>query len=202
MLSRPVPPRPVPPGRSPAAVALVLVALLSGCASDRGPGEQAVATVEAAYAQVRPKARALAPERAAVIEAELARARTAAKEGDWVTVFTATSALPAEIERLSEEISIRTETSRAEWDSTNAAIAARLQDVDAAIERLTPPAPRPAGVGIDDVARARDELSAARVAWSQAIAARERGSYDDARLKAGEVQLRARRALSEISAEP
>ncbi len=194
--------RPVRPRLLPAAIALTLVALWTGCASDRGPAEQAIASLEEAYARVRPKARALAPERAAVIERDLERARIAAQEGDWVTVFTATSALPGEIERLSSEIDTRTEASRAGWDSTNAAIAARLQDVDAAIERVSSGGARPAGVAADDVARARDELSAARVAWSQAISAREQGSYDDARLKSGEAQLRARRALSAISATP
>jgi hypothetical protein len=179
----------------PVAVLALLLAL-AGCASDRGPAEQALAGVEEAYAKIRPRVRALAPERAAEFERQLERARTAARDGDWVTAIAATGALPGEIERLSDEIGRREESTQAAWDSTNAMLAARLQEVDATIERRAAGAPAPAA---EDVAAARTELAAARVAWSQAIAAREEGAWDQARIKAGEVQLRARRALSAIA---
>jgi hypothetical protein len=175
---------------------LVLLLALAGCASDRGPAEQALVGVEEAYAKIRPRVRSLAPERAAEFERQLERARTAARDGDWVTALAASTALPGELERLSDEIGQREEATQAAWDSTNTALAARLQEVDAAIERRAASRPGPAA---DEITAARTELAAARVAWSQAIAAREDGLYDQARIKAGEVQLRARRALSAIA---
>ena len=170
--------------------------MLAGCASERGPAEQALIGVEEAYAKIRPRARALAPERSAEFERQLERARIAARDGDWVTALAATTALPGELERLSDEIERREQATQATWDSTNTALAAQLQEVDATIERQAGATPAPAA---EDVAAARNELAAARVAWSQAIAAREDGLYDQAQIKAGEAQLRARRALSAIA---
>ncbi len=188
---------PIPPLRLVRrAAALALAALLASCASDRGPAEQALAGIEEAYVKIRPRVRSLAPERAAEIERQIERARLASREGDWITAMAATSALPAEIEQLSNEIGEREKAAQAAWDSTNAGLAARLQEVDATIERRAAAAPAPPA---DAVSAARAELAAARVAWSQAIAARDEGSYDQARIKAGEVQLRARRALSSIA---
>ena len=177
---------------------LVLLVALAGCASDRGPAEQALVGVEEAYAKIRPRVRALAPERAAEFERQLERARVAARDGDWVTALAASSALPGELGQLSDEIERREQATRAAWDSTNTALAARLQEVDAKIERQAAATPAPAAA---DLAAARAELAAARVAWSQAIAAREEGAWDQARIKAGEAQLRARRALMAIASE-
>ena len=177
---------------------LVLLVTLAGCASDRGPAEQALVGVEEAYAKIRPRVRALAPERAAEFERQLERARVAARDGDWVTALAASSALPGELGQLSDEIERREQATRAAWDSTNTALAARLQEVDARIERQAAATPAPAAA---DLAAARAELAAARVAWSQAIAAREEGAWDQARIKAGEAQLRARRALMAIASE-
>lgn len=189
-------PRPVRLARLGATLALAVA--LAGCASDRGPAEQALVGVEEAYAKIGPRVRALAPERAAEFERQMGRARVAARDGDWVTALAAASALPGELERLSDEVERREQATQAAWDSTNTVLAARLQEVDALIEQKAAATPAPAP---GDLAAARTELAAARVAWSQAIAAREEGAWDQARIKAGEVQLRARRALMAIASQ-
>ena len=181
------------------ALALVLVLASAGCAPGRSPAEQALAAAESSWAGVRDRVRTIAPRRASAIELALARARASAERGDWVGAVAASQSVPGEIEQLQREIDAEDRALDARWDSVNAQLGRALPAVDAAIEQVAGAGSRlPAGVTSRNVSAARNELDLARVAWTNAVSAREDRRWDDAMQGAAEARHRARRALDEV----
>jgi hypothetical protein len=179
-------------------LALALGAAVPACAPGASPAEQALSAVEKSWGDVRVRVHEVAPHRAQEIELALVRARASAKEGDWIGTLAAVQGLPGQIERLSVEIEAGERARDAEWDRANASLAEALPQVDAGIERVAARRPLPAGVTRDDVAAARSELEAARIAWTHAVSARGERRWDEAMNRAGEARLRARRALERV----
>ena len=185
-----------------AAAASVLVAALAAGCSGPSPAERAIASAEASWAGIRDRVRHVSPQRAADIELALGRARTSARRGDWVGALAAVQALPIQIRALEAELEAGNRALDARWDSTNAGLARALPEIDRGIERVAAARPLPAGVTAADVAGARSELAAARVAWTQAVSAREDRRWDEAMRLAGQARLRARRAGEAVGLPP
>ena len=182
-------------GNSPApaaACALVAALALAGCAPGQSPAERAIAAADSSWSAVSERVRTIAPQRAAAIDLALNRARASAHRGDWIGALAASQSLPGEIEALRMEIDERDASRGAQWDSLNVRLARALPEVDASIERVA------ASRGRSDVARARDELTMARVAWTNAVSAREDGRWDEAMQGAADARHRALRALEAV----
>ena len=177
---------------------LALGALLAGCAPGQSPSERALAAVEKSWADVRGRVREVAPDRAEEIDLALVRARASASEGDWLGTLAAVQGLPGQIERVSAEIDRGERERDAEWDRANASLAEVLPQVDAGIEKVAARPHLPAGVSRADVAAARAELQASRIAWTHAVTARGERRWGEAMNRAGEARLRARRALEAV----
>lgn len=177
---------------------LALGALFAGCGPGNSPSDRALAAVEKSWADVRVRVREVSPHRAKEIELAIVRARASANEGDWLGTLAAVQGLPAQIEMLSAEIDAAEKARDAAWDRTNASLADALPQVDAGIEKLAARASLPPGIRRADVAAARAELEAARIAWTHAVSARGERRWDEAMIRAGEARLRARRALESV----
>jgi|SRR5687768_11580999 len=194
---------PLRPGRRGRLVlVLALGAVLAGCAPGQSPSERALAAVEKSWADLRGRVREVAPDRAEEIDLALVRARASASEGDWLGMLAAVQGLPAQIEALSAEIERRERERDAQWDRANASLAEALPRVDAGIEKIAAHTHLPPGVSRADVADARVELQAARIAWTHAVSARGERRWDEAMNRAGEARLRARRALDAVGLPP
>jgi hypothetical protein len=180
------------------ALTLVLVLALAGCAPGQSPAEQALAAAESSWADVRDRVRTISPQRATAIELALARARASAERGDWVGALAASQSVPGEIEQLQREIDAEDRARDARWDSVNAQLGRALPAVDAAIEQVAVGSQLPTGVTPRNVSAARNELDLARVAWTNAVSAREDRRWDDAMQGAAVARHRARRALEEV----
>ena len=190
--------------RPPRAVLPVLALALAGflapaaCAPGQSPAERAIAAAETSYASVRERVRETSPQRAATIELAIARAKASAAQGDWIGALAATQSLPGEIQGLNFELELQEREVAARWDSVNLTLARTLPEVDAAIERVAAAPRLPAGPSPADVAVARAELQAARIAWTHAVTARQERRWNEAMRGAGEARLRARRALDAV----
>jgi hypothetical protein len=185
-----------------AVLGLALAGGSTGCAPGQSPAERTLAAVESSWVGARVRAHEIAPARAREIELAIGRARRSADGGDWLGALAAVQGLPGQIEGLTAEIEAGERERDARWDRENAALAETLPRVDAGIERVAARPSLPAGVTRDDVATARAELRAARIAWTRAVAARGERRWDEALHRAGEARLRARRALEEVGLPP
>ncbi|MEO6462479.1 MAG: hypothetical protein ABIP29_05335, partial [Candidatus Eisenbacteria bacterium] len=152
-------------------LALASLLALAGCAAGQSPAERAITSVETSWAGMRERVRVLSPHRAAAIELALARARAAGERGDWIGAMAATQSLPGEIQSLNVELEAEERELDARWDSVNVALARTLPEVDAAIEQVATARRLPPGVSPGDVADARADLQAARIAWAHAVTA-------------------------------
>jgi hypothetical protein len=177
------------------AVALVL---LSACASDKGPAEQAVKAAEAAVAEVRGEAGKWLPDQARALEASLTSVKDKFAKGDYKAVL---AEAPAVASR-AKEISAAAATKKAEltksWETLSAGVPPMVAAVKSRVDILSQAKKLPATVSKDKLEAAKAGLADATKGWEEATQAYARGNVADAVARADGVKKRTVEALEAL----
>ena len=178
------------------AVALVL---LSACASDKAPAEQAIKSAEAAVAAVTGEAAKWLPDQARALEASLASVKDKFTKGDYKAVLAEAPALAGR----AKDVAAAAATKKAEltkaWEDMSVGLPKMVEAVKTRIDILSKSKKLPASVSKEKFETAKAGLADATKGWEEATAAYAKGSVAEAVAKADTVKKRAVEALEALS---
>ena len=185
----------------PALTALLIV----GCAGQKGPAEQAVASAESALASVHDLAQKYAPEQLGAVEAQLQSARDSLAQGDYKGVLAAAPALSAAISGLKDAATAKQADAEAAlakakdaWGPMSTDVPKMVDAIQSRVDILSKSHHLPKGVTKDTLASAKSGLDAMKSAWSDASNAATSGDFTTAMSKAQAVKDQATQIMQSL----
>jgi predicted small secreted protein len=185
-----------------AALAAVLV---SGCNTQKGPAEQALASAQAALEAVRDEAQKYAPEQLGGVEAKLSDMKGSFEKGDYAGVLAAAPGLTAAIGSMKDAIVAKKSEAQAalakakdDWGPASTAVPKMVDDLAKRVEALSKTKKLPKGVTKEAVAAAKTGLDSLKSTWADASNAASSGDFTTAMAKADAVKSKAAEMMKSL----
>ena len=165
--------------------------LLVGCASQKGPAEQAVAGTETALAAVRDDAQKYVPDQLQAVDAQLAALRGSLSKGDYKAVLTGAPTVNSAIRSLkyaAEAKKVEAEAALAKakdaWGPLSTEVPKTVDAIESRVAALSKEQHLPKGVSKSSLAAARSGVDSLKSMWSEASNASASGDFTTAVTKA------------------
>lgn len=169
--------------------------IAAGCARDKEPAQNAVASAETALNQVRPQAQQFAPEHLKDVEGELATMKENLAREKYRAVLDGAKAFNADVTALNDAVVAKqTQVAAAnrEWEELAASVPKDLQAIELQIGNMK-------GKKAES---AKTELEGMKATWQEATAAFTAGDPATATDKARAVQAKAKEVREQLGMTP
>ena len=172
-------------------MAAMMAVLIVGCANQKGPAEQAIASADSALSAIRDTAAKYVPDQLAAVDTQLASLKEALGKGDYKTVMAGAPALTAAISSLKDAAAAKASDAEAAlakakdaWGSASTDVPKMVAALQSRVDMLSKSHHLPTGVTKDGLASAKSGLDSIKAAWGEATAAATSGDYTTAMAKA------------------
>lgn len=176
-------------------LAAMMAMLVVGCANQKGPAEQAIASAETALAAVRDAAQKYAPDQLQAVDAQIASAKDAFAKGDYKGVLAAAPGITAAIGSLKDAAQAKESDAQAAlskakdaWGSVSTDVPKMVEAIQSRVDILSKSHHLPANVSKDALGSAKSGLDSLKSMWSDASSAASSGDYTGAMNKAQAVK--------------
>lgn len=176
-------------------LAAMMAVLVVGCANQKAPAEQAIASAETALAAVRDTAQKYVPEQLQTVETQLASAKEAFAKGDYKAVVTFAPTLSAAISSLASAAQAKAAEAEAAmskakdaWSSVSTDVPKMVAAIQSRVDTLSKSRHLPPNVSKDALGSAKSGLDSLKSMWSDASSAASSGDYSSAMTKAQAVK--------------
>jgi hypothetical protein len=183
----------------------LMAVLLVGCASQKGPAEQAIAGAETALAAVSDMAQKYVPDQLQAVQAQVASAKDAFAKGDYKGVMAAAPGIMAAISSLKDaatakEADAEAAISKAKdaWSSVSTDVPKMVDAIQSRVDVLSKSHHLPPNVSKDSLAGAKSGLDSLKSMWSDASNAATSGDYTTAMSKAQAVKDKAAEIMKSL----
>ena len=177
---------------------LVALVLLSACASDKAPAEQAIKAAEAAVAGVKAEAAKWVPDQAQALDASLASVKDKFAKGDYKAVLTEAPALAGRAKDVAAAATAKQAALTKSWEEMSAGLPKMVEAVKSRVDILSKSKKLPANVTKEQFEAAKAGLAEATKGWDDATAAFKGGNVADAVAKADAVKKKTVEALQAL----
>jgi hypothetical protein len=186
-------------------LAAFAAALVTSCANQKAPAEQAIAGAETSLAAVRDTAQKYAPDQLQAVEDQLKGLKDSLAKGDYRSVLTGAPTVSSAISSLKEAA----ETKKAEaeaalarakdaWGPASADVPKMVEALAKRVETLSKTHRLPKGVTKEGLASAKSGLEALKSQWGEATSAATSGDYTAAMNKAEAVRTKAAELMKSV----
>ena len=187
----------------------LIVGLVSGCANQKAPAEQAVAGAEASLAAVRDTAQKYAPEQLKSVEDQLQGLKNSFAKGDYRAVLTGAPTVNSAISSLKQT----SDTKKAEaeaalarakdaWGPMSTDVPKMLEEIEKRVATLSKSSSLPRHVSRANVASAKSGLEPLKSQWGEATSAAASGDYVTALSKGQAARDKAAEAMRSLGLSP
>ena len=177
---------------------LVALVLLSACASEKAPAEQAIKTAEAAVAGVKAEAAKWVPDQAQALDASLASLKDKFAKGDYKAVLAEAPAIAGRANGVAAAAAAKKAAITKSWDEMSAGLPKMVEAVKSRVDILSKSKKLPANVTKEKFEAAKAGLAEATKGWDDATAAFKGGNVADAVAKADAVKKKTVEALEAL----
>ena len=177
---------------------LVALVLLSACASDKAPAEQAIKSAEAAVAGVKPEAAKWVPDQVQALDASLASVKDKFAKGDYKAVLADAPALAGRAKDVAAAAAAKQAALTKSWEEMSAGLPKMVEAVKSRVDILSKSKKLPANVTKEQFEAAKAGLAEATKGWEDATAAFKGGNVADAVAKADAVKKKTVEALQAL----
>ena len=180
------------------SLCLVALVLLSACASDKAPAEQAIKAAETAVAGVKAEAAKWVPDQAQALDASLASVKDKFAKGDYKAVLAEAPALATRANGVAAAAAAKKAELTKSWEEMSAGLPKMVEAVKSRIDILSKSKKLPANVTKEKFEAAKAGLAEATKGWDDATAAFKGGNVADAMAKADTVKKKTVEALEAL----
>jgi hypothetical protein len=168
-------------------VAALVVLLVAGCASQKGPAEQAVAAASASLAAVRADAQKYAPEKLQAVDDQLRSLKDSFAKGDYRSVLTSAPTLNSSIRALKyaaeakkADAEAALARAREAWGPMSTEVPKMVDAIQGRLAAIAKSHHLPRGVTREGLSAATSGVDSLRSMWSEAASASAAGDYTTA----------------------
>jgi hypothetical protein len=180
------------------ALGLAALVLLSACASDKAPAEQAVRAAETAVADAKAEAAKWVPDQARSLDAALASVKDKFAKGEYKAVLAEAPALATQAKSVAAAAAAKKAELSKSWEEMSAGLPKMIDAVKSRVDILSKSKKLPANVTKEKFETAKADLAAATQGWTDAMAAYSGGNVADAVAKANTVKQKTVEALEAL----
>jgi hypothetical protein len=178
---------------------LAALVMLSACASDKAPAEQALKAAESAVAGVKTEAAKWVPDQAQALDASLAAVKDKFAKGDYKAVLAEAPALTTRANAVAAAATSKKAELAKSWEAVSAGLPQMMEAVKSRIDILSKSKKLPANVTKEKFEAAKAGLAEATKGWDDATAAYKGGNVTDAMAKADTVKKKTVEALEALA---
>lgn len=186
-------------------LATLMAIALVGCANDKAPAEQAVASAETAMAQIRDMAQRYAPDQLQSVDAQFNSVKESLNKGDYKAVLAAMPGLNSAISGLKDAATAKQADAEAAaakakdaWGPMSTDVPKMVDAIQSRVDILSKSHHLPKGVTKDSLAAAKSGLDSMKSAWGDASNAASTGDYTTAMSKGQAVKDQASQIMQSL----
>jgi hypothetical protein len=186
-------------------LATLMAVALVGCANDKAPAEQAVASAETALAQIRDMAQRYAPDQLQTVDAQFNSIRDNLNKGDYKGVLAAMPGLNSAISGLKDAATAKQADAEAAaakardaWGPMSTDVPKMVDAIQSRVDILSKSHHLPHGVTKDTLDAAKSGLVNMKSAWSDASSAASTGDFTTAASKGQAVKDQASQIMQSL----
>ena len=186
-------------------LATLMAVALVGCANDKAPAEQAVASAETALAQIRDMAQRYAPDQLQAVDAQFNSIKDGLSKGDYKGVLAAMPALNTAISGLKDAATAKQADAEAAaskakdaWGPMSTDVPKMVDAIQSRVDILSKSHHLPHGVTKDTLDAAKSGLVNMKSAWSDASSAASTGDFTTAASKGQAVKDQASQIMQSL----
>ena len=189
-------------------VALVAVALLTACSSQKEPAENAVAQLEASLNEVRADAQQYSAEQLQSVEASVNRLKENLAKQDYGTVVQAAPAVRSDLESLkSATATAKTHAeemlaaAQSEWNELTASVPPMVEKLQAKVDQISKSRRYPKGMDKAAFEAAKSGFETLKTEWTEAGAEFASGQAANAVRKARSAKAKAEELINQLEVQ-
>jgi len=186
-------------------LAILAAVIITACANQRGPAEQAVTAAESALTNIRDMANRYAPDQLQAVDAQLNGVKDSLAKGDYKGVMAAMPALNTAISNLKDTATANQQAAEAAsakakdaWGPLSSDVPKMVDAISSRVDILSKSHHLPKGVTKDTLAAAKSGLDSMKSAWSDASNAATSGDYTTAVTKGQAVKDQASQIMQSL----
>lgn len=172
--------------------------VLSACASDKAPAEQAIKAAEAAVAEVRAEAGKWLPDQVRALEASLTSVKDKFAKGDYKAVLAEAPAIASRAKEVAAAAAMKKAELTKVWEELSANLPPMMAAVKSRVDILSRAKKLPATVSKEKLEAAKADLADATKGWEDANAAFKAANVADAVARGDAVKKRTVEALEAL----
>ena len=177
-------------------VAVLVGALIMGCATDKGPAEAALAAAETAVNSAVTEASKYVPDQAKSLQAGLTAVKEKFSKGDYAAATSEATALAAKAKDVASAAAVKKTELTQTWESMNAGMPKVVEAIKGRVDTLSQSKKLPANMTADKLATAKSGLGEITQQWTAATEAYKGGNLTDAITKGTAVKAKAAEVLT------
>jgi len=186
-------------------LSILAAVIITACANQRGPAEQAVTAAESALTNIRDMANRYAPDQLQAVDAQLNGVKDSLAKGDYKGVMAAMPALNTAISNLKDTATANQQAAEAAsakakdaWGPLSSDVPKMVDAISSRVDILSKSHHLPKGVTKDTLAAAKSGLDSMKSAWSDASNAATSGDYTTAVTKGQAVKDQASQIMQSL----
>jgi HAMP domain-containing protein len=164
--------------------------LITGCAQQRGPANEALDKIEASLKEVKEDAAKYAPEGLKGVEAQYERLKASFEAKEYDNVLAGTPSLQKAVDSLKSAVDSGKEHARAamtaaktEWEGLNTEVPKMVESIQARVDELSKRRILPLGISKDEFAGAKSAFESMKTTWNDASEEARKGDAVEAATK-------------------
>ena len=177
---------------------LIATLTMTGCATDKGPAQAAIAAAETAVNSTLAEASKYVPDQAQSLQAGLTAAKEKFNKGDYAAAGTEAKAVADKAGQVATAASARKAELAKSWESLNAGMPKVVESIKSRVDILSQSKKLPANMTADKLAAAKSGLGEITQQWTAATEAYKGGDLADAIAKGSGVKAKAAEVMTTL----
>ena len=164
--------------------------LMTGCAKQRGPANEALDKIEASLKDVREDAQKYAPDGLKGVESQFESLKKSFEAKEYDNVLAGTPSLQKAVDSLKAAVSTGKKHARAalavaksEWEGLNNDVPKMVESIQARVDELSKRKILPLGISKDEFAGAKSAFESMKTTWNDASEEAQKGDAVEAASK-------------------
>ncbi len=165
--------------------------LITGCAKQRGPANEALDKIEASLKDVRDDAQKYAPDGLKGVESQFESLKKSFEAKEYENVLAGTPQLSKAVDSLKDAVTSGKAHAKAalaaaktEWEGLSASVSKQVDSIQARIDELSKQKRLPFGISKDEFEGSKSAFESMKTQWNEAAAEFKKGDATEANAKA------------------